>query len=186
MPRDPPVTSATRPLSENRSLNMRPSDCIARGSGRGGQTSQGREVVRVGSDTIWNPCSTIIRSLAPLGIGIPARKFDLALRGRKIKQRARKNKAGRQAFGGYPSHPPHRVGGEGRALARTGRSCAEYNDRRTSALSQLGQAADASVPIDAERRLCLDRQLTAQLAAASGAPLHPAASPPDHPRGAER
>src|SRR5438046_64771 len=30
MPREPPVTSATRPLSENRSLNMRSSFCICR------------------------------------------------------------------------------------------------------------------------------------------------------------
>jgi hypothetical protein len=42
MPRDPPVTSATRPFSENRSLNMRSSLAFADGFERGGSMSQGR------------------------------------------------------------------------------------------------------------------------------------------------
>jgi hypothetical protein len=42
MPRDPPVTSATRPFSENRSLNMLPPFAFAHGSGREHSMSQGR------------------------------------------------------------------------------------------------------------------------------------------------
>ena len=42
MPRDPPVTTATRPFSENRSLNMRSSIGFAGGFGRGQGASQGR------------------------------------------------------------------------------------------------------------------------------------------------
>src|SRR5258708_25938622 len=43
MPRDPPVTTATRPCSENRSLNMWPSIGFADGSGRGPTMSQGSD-----------------------------------------------------------------------------------------------------------------------------------------------
>src|SRR5438067_317125 len=42
MPRDPPVTTATRPLSENRSLNMRFLHHFADGFGHGEGMSQGR------------------------------------------------------------------------------------------------------------------------------------------------
>src|ERR1700759_4113041 len=40
MPRDPPVTSATRPRSENRSVNMRPSFDFEASSGRERDVSQ--------------------------------------------------------------------------------------------------------------------------------------------------
>src|SRR5262245_12628697 len=45
MPREPPVTSAIRPFSENRSLNMRAS-ISAGGFGRQGRACQGRPAYR--------------------------------------------------------------------------------------------------------------------------------------------
>src|SRR4051812_5964059 len=43
MPREPPVTRATRPLSEKRSLNMGSSPWFDGGFGRGGMLSQGSD-----------------------------------------------------------------------------------------------------------------------------------------------
>src|SRR3954452_20098419 len=65
MPREPPVTSATRPLSENRSLNMVP-PLVCAGCERGGEGSQGRRAFgwcshstdSVSSRRRWGPITT--------------------------------------------------------------------------------------------------------------------------------
>src|SRR3979490_2424627 len=56
MPRDPPVTSATRSLSENRSLNMSPLPDFVDGFGRGDKTSQGRDAYPLACGRGWTRC----------------------------------------------------------------------------------------------------------------------------------